>query len=210
MKRTFSILILVCVLVAGLVWGFRWNSNRKERSTYSSSGFGEALAQEVILVSSKEAEVIVISPFLAQYKETSAYQQVSTFLEAMSHRKARQPVIERLPKPGFGGMDGGSIPEAELIRLLERYPAAKVMVCFAALPPLTGRGESALRQRNVPLVFIGGYSANLRHWMNKGLVTRAIVPRPRPEGAGSSPQSDSAFESQFQLITSSNIAALGL
>ncbi|MPN19362.1 hypothetical protein SDC9_166730 [bioreactor metagenome] len=108
-------------------------------------------------------------------------------------------------------MDGGSVSEAELMRLLERHPAAKVMVCFAALPPLTKRAEGMLRERNMQLVFVGGNSANLRRWMSKGLVTSAIVPRPRQDGgAGSLPQSDSGFESQFQLITSSNVAALGL
>jgi hypothetical protein len=211
MRRTYSILILSGVLVAALVCGFQWNSSRRQSGAGSSAGLGEVLAQEVVRLSSGNGEVIVISPFLAQYKETSAYQQVSSFSDALSRLKAKPPVIERLPKPVFGGMDGGSVSEAELMRLLERHPAAKVMVCFAALPPLTKRAEGALRERNMQLVFVGGNSANLRHWMSKGLVTSAIVPRPRQDGdAGSSPQSDSAFESQFQLITSSNVAALGL
>lgn len=100
-------------------------------------------------------------------------------------------------------MNAGRVTANQLVHYLELHPEVKAFVVFAGLPPLSRALMQKLEFRSLKLVTVGGYSPDVRRWLESRVLALAVIPRygePPPENPAPKSAKD-WLDREFELVT---------
>ncbi len=122
-----------------------------------SVALGEVLAEETVRLLGANGNTVVIGTTSANDSQTAAGEQLSSFRAAFKRKPSfRLIATELLARPPGLTMNAGDLTSEQLVRLMEKYPAADAFVVFAELPRLSPSLTVKLVGRTLKLLAVRG------------------------------------------------------